>query len=592
MKISSLLLAGCTIFACTGLKTTHSPYSYLARVETNSTTNGAYSSPAKSGTSSKPVKAGDYLAARFAQQHHDWEKASLYLDDLMNNGITELPVLRRAMILAMGSGNTDKALEFAKKIIAKEPDGKNGVAQVFLIMDAFDKDQPQKAAKLVRKIPKDEMSDFIKPLLEGWAMAGLGKLQISGLNDNSLQLYHAALIADYLKQPRQVKKILKRLGSLEGIGATELERIGDIYAHLGMSDKALEIYNIAEKEWKGDKKIEEKIRLIKQGKAQEIFQSVKSPKQGVALAFYDIAKILYQEYSDESARVFAAMSRHLYPELTESSFLLAYIATRHERYKEAIKYYKLVPSDDPYYNDAVINIADAYEKLGRDEDALTILQDLVRKKHDVNAQIKIGDIMRRQENFAQAVKAYTKAEAMLGNKIPEEYWHIHYLRGMAYERTDNWEAAEKDLLAALKYKPNHPYILNYLGYAWADRDMNLNRALEMVQKAVSLRPSDGYITDSLGWVLYRMGKYKAAVPELEAAVRLEPYDPIINDHLGDAYWQVGRKLEARFQWERAKNYSEDKKFIKQVSQKLEHGISDKPSIIGANIDDKKKIKLK
>ena len=94
----------------------------------------------------------------------------------------------------------------------------------------------------------------------------------------------------------------------------------------------------------------------------------------------------------------------------------------------------------------------------------------------------------------------------------------------------------------------------------------------MIQKAVDLRPSDGYITDSLGWVLYRTQDYSGAVRWLECAVELLPYDPTINDHLGDAYWQVGRVLEARFQWERAKNHSDDAEQIDAIKQKLKNGL--------------------
>ncbi len=122
--------------------------------------------------------------------------------------------------------------------------------------------------------------------------------------------------------------------------------------------------------------------------------------------------------------------------------------------------------------------------------------------------------------------------------------------------------------------PNNPYVLNYLGYAWADQGVNLQESLAMIQKAVELKPTDGYITDSLGWVLYKQKDYPRAVSVLERAVELLPYDPTINDHLGDAYWQVGRRLEARFQWERAKNHSEDQKQIETIKEKLISGPTD------------------
>ena len=126
-------------------------------------------------------------------------------------------------------------------------------------------------------------------------------------------------------------------------------------------------------------------------------------------------------------------------------------------------------------------------------------------------------------------------------------------RGIAYERTRQWDKAEPNFRKALELFPDQPQVLNYLGYSWVDMNMNLEEGLEMIRKAVDLRPQDGYIVDSLGWAYYRLGRYDEAVEELEKAVRLRPEDPTINDHLGDAYWRVGRKLEAQFQWNHARD---------------------------------------
>ena len=94
----------------------------------------------------------------------------------------------------------------------------------------------------------------------------------------------------------------------------------------------------------------------------------------------------------------------------------------------------------------------------------------------------------------------------------------------------------------------------------------------MIGRAVRLRPDDGYIVDSLGWVYFRMEKYKEAAEALETAVELLPYDPTINDHLGDAYWRVNRKVEARFQWRRAANLSKEQDAIDAISVKIRNGL--------------------
>jgi len=114
-------------------------------------------------------------------------------------------------------------------------------------------------------------------------------------------------------------------------------------------------------------------------------------------------------------------------------------------------------------------------------------------------------------------------------------------------------------------------VLNYLGYSWIDRGENLDRGLQMIQKAVELRPEDGYIVDSLGWAHYRLGDYSSAVQYLEKAIELVPEDPTINDHLGDAYWQSGRSVEARYQWRRALQFGPQDDEIKPIQAKLDGG---------------------
>jgi len=103
-----------------------------------------------------------------------------------------------------------------------------------------------------------------------------------------------------------------------------------------------------------------------------------------------------------------------------------------------------------------------------------------------------------------------------------------------------------------------------------------------VTRDANLKPEDGYIIDSLGWVYYKLGKFDDATQQLEKAVELVPYDPTINDHLGDAYWKVGRKNEARFQWNRALNHSDDEKQKTALNLKISDGLSDHtPSVMEA-----------
>ena len=147
-----------------------------------------------------------------------------------------------------------------------------------------------------------------------------------------------------------------------------------------------------------------------------------------------------------------------------------------------------------------------------------------------------------------------------------------YFNGIAHERLKQWPQAEAEFLKALELRPDQALVLNYLGYSWVEQGQNVEKARKMIEKAVKQRPRDGYIVDSLGWVLYRLGDLKGAVKQLERAVELKPEDPTINDHLGDIYWKVGRRNEARFQWERSLTLDPEKDMVPKIKKKLESGL--------------------
>jgi Flp pilus assembly protein TadD len=148
------------------------------------------------------------------------------------------------------------------------------------------------------------------------------------------------------------------------------------------------------------------------------------------------------------------------------------------------------------------------------------------------------------------------------------------VRGISHERLDQWEQAEADFRKALELQPGQALVLNYLGYSLVEKNMKIDEARAMIEEAVAGDPDNGYITDSLGWVLYKIGKFEEAVPHMERAVELLPSDPVINDHLGDVLWKVGRRTEAVFQWKRALSFEDetDEADPVRIRRKIEVGL--------------------
>lgn len=576
MTFLPLIVAACSIAGC---GVTAPAYPLLKTVSTDQTAvHPATTVPYDH--SQDNINAGNYLISRYAQQHHDWITAQKSMKAIVDSGINQDEILRRAMVLSMGAGDSDSSLKAAHKILDSKNSDNIAIAQLFVIAEALHNKNYEEASRLIKNTPDDSTSKFVSPYLKAWSQAAIGKLDISDLKENTLQIYHAILISDFLKDHTEIKKTLERATSVEDIHSDELMRIGDLYAHIGEKVKALELYKKALDLTPDDTTIAEHKTALEQGKNEPLFPPVHSVQEGLGRAFGDIAGALYQDYNDESAQIFANLSLYMQPDNNDITLLLAHIAARHEQYDEAIAFYKSLQPNDKNYTDAQYKIAELLIEAKRPNDAITILEKLVETTNDAEAQMRIGDILRGAENFGQALTAYDKAFELLGNKVPPEFWQLYYVRGMVQEQIGNWNEAEKDLKAALELQPDHPYILNYLGYAWADRGINLVKAEQMIARAAELRATDGYIIDSLGWVKYKTKNFKGATPVLEKAVALLPYDPTINEHLGDAYWQVGRQREAKFQWERAKNHSEDAALTKKLEDKLENGLRDEPAVAG------------
>ena len=521
--------------------------------------------------------AGNYLAARFAQNNHDWQKANRFYANMLAKSQDKAKGLQqRAMVLAMGAGDHERALSLARGLGNGKED--NNLPALFLILDALQDTDYERAATHLDRLSQDGIAKFIAPLLRGWTRTGLKESPgTDALKANGVHRFHAVLMADYLDnsaylETRTPKKILE-----SGISTDALEHIGDIYVRHDKPETALVFYKHIQSKNPARSGIDDKIRALKSEKqapaTEKLQPPVDNPAQGAARALFDIASLLFRDYSDDSARIFTQMALYLKPDYTDARLLLAHIAARHERIDDALRLYSTVGGGNKQYTHARQRMSQLLAEKGQQERAVTILETLVDEQDSINARIQIGDIYRRAEAFNKALTHYNRAAAMIKGEPGSEHWHLLYARGMVHERLDNWSEAEKDLQKALDHKPEHPYVLNYLGYSMADRGKKLDKALSMIRTAIKQRPEDGHIADSLGWVLYRMQKYAKAIPHLEEAVELEPYDAVINDHLGDAYWRVGRRIEAQFQWQRALENSDKSDLKDEIRAKLENGMT-------------------
>jgi len=295
----------------------------------------------------------------------------------------------------------------------------------------------------------------------------------------------------------------------------------------------------------------------------------------LALALYDLAGMHLTEGSQEAALILAQFSHYLAPDIEQTAFLLSDILTAQKNYPAALDALATVPDDSELSVEALIKRADLFDKLDKRGEAIALLSTALETNKNAQLAYTLGDLYRGDDDYQKALDAYNKVAEYSGGVVPDALWSTHYFKGIAYHELDRWDDAEKELLIALDLRPQNPFVLNYLGYSWADMNKNVEQALQMLEEALQIQPDSGFITDSLGWAYYKLGDYELATLYLERAAELLPYDPEINDHLGDVYWKTGRKLEARYQWQRAVDYGKPEssaQIIEQAKKKLESGL--------------------
>ena len=503
------------------------------------------------------------MIAQHAQYVNDWESASIHI----NKFIGENPSMsrdyrdlleKRAMVLNLGAGKIDDAHYYAKNLSKEE---QNPLSVLVSTLPHIRKHDFKKAQEIIESMSSGGMADLIKPIIKNWMVFGQEKNPKIVKKLSGQELYHLILGADYSGDKDYLKKVIDVKLMRTGLNAQSLIDIADIMVRNGYSGRALSLYQDVQSKKPDHKELNAKISLLEDGNdipQRDLFKKIKNPEKGSAMAILDVGMLLFREQSLDSARIFAHLALNLDPELEDANLLLAYVAAQYEQYDEAIAFFETITENDfERFVQAQMQVSELQEYAGRSEDALKTLEKVSRLEDSIELQMQIGDLARSHDDYKRALKAYNAAFDMIGDDTPKEYWGLYYSRGIIYERLNDWDKAEQDLQQALTFEPNHPYVLNYLGYSWADQGKNLDDALSMISKAVSLRPDDGYIVDSLGWVYFKLGEYNRAVDPLENAVELLPEDPTVNDHLGDAYWKVGRKHEARFQWSRALSFAEN-----------------------------------
>ena len=523
---------------------------------------------------------GSYLAGRFAQDEQDYGAAADYFLLALSGDPQNPDLLEDAIKALVGAGRVEEARAIAARLIEVEPTAAG--AHIVLGLGELKRGEYDAAEARLAGVEPQGLNGFVIPLVRAWVAAGQDKpdralevLSPVGQQQGFEAVYqlNVGLINEAAGRSGPAgEAFTKALTSADTPPFRLVQIAGGFYERTGQADKANDLYRDFAADNQGSSLLEPILERIAAGQPAE--PVIANPAEGVAESLFNLASALNQERLYEAALLYTRLALDMRPDFPVAQILLGDVMVGQGHFGEATEAYGGVQPGSPFYWAARLRIANTLgEQEKIDEAAAEFTRLAAERPERSDALIELGNLMRSHERFSEAVRAYDQALERIG-KPDRRHWTLLYYRGVALQRSDQWPRAEADFLDALALEPDQPHVLNYLAYTWVERGENYDRALEMLRKAVSLRPEDGYIVDSLGWVYYRLARYEEAVGELERAIELRPNDPVINDHLGDAYWRVGRQMEARFQWRRALSLKPEAELTRTINDKLARGLSE------------------
>ncbi len=265
------------------------------------------------------------------------------------------------------------------------------------------------------------------------------------------------------------------------------------------------------------------------------------------------------ERYDEAIRRFESAYRS-HPERYELAYFLGLVRQRSGDEKGALATYADIPEKHERYAAGRTQAAAVFERRGDYGRAIAEVERARERQPHRSLDLYLASLRAKSGDFDEAVEFLKQ----LLEKNPDDA-ELLYNLGVLYGERRHYEEAIRYMQSALAKDPDHASAMNYIGYTWADQGRNLEEAEALIKRALELRPDDGYITDSLGWVYYMRARplfeagrrddgvqwLQRALEKLEQAAALTGGDPVVTEHIGDVYLLLDQKQQALEKYEEA-----------------------------------------
>jgi tetratricopeptide (TPR) repeat protein len=471
------------------------------------------------------------------------EQAGVQLDKILENS----PDDNRARLELAGIfenlGKTDKAIEILKKNISDDP--KDNHSRLTLGYLYFRHDRLDEARAALEKHVAQEPDSYSGSVMLARLYRTMGEIELArtmyekvlGLNWSFLQAVDAAEFYEQIRDYDKAVELYMKLLEEEPDNETCRRKLAGLYMLLGKPEQAV-------------------LEL-------EALKKTSQEPEKVDLA---IGRLLLEQKKYKDAIHHFGRMLVAYPQMDIIRPLMALAYYEAGDAKGAKKVLAQVPVESKEYEDAILMLVRLYQEEDKLSEAAKILEHALQVSSAQHQSFfyLLAAVYHKNKEIDKGVAVFERAILAL----PEES-RVWFEYGLYMDRIGRQKEALQYMTKVLEIDPDDPYALNYVGYTWADAEINLDQALDYISRAVAARPEDGFVRDSLGWVYYKRGDFKQAVVELTKACELQPDDPTMNEHLGDAYMQTGEFTKAAERYTKAVDLYKDAKQRAIARRKLE-----------------------
>lgn len=346
--------------------------------------------------------------------------------------------------------------------------------------------------------------------------------------------------------------------------------LGSIYEKRNQTDKAVSIYESYQNNYGPDVSVAEslvQLYLTKENyeKAYEQLKVINELDQGNLNAQLKMAFILVdQKKYPEAIPVLQQILKQT-PDSDRVRFYLGAVYEETKDFKAAIVQFKEIPRGSKYFPDAIMHTAYLHKLMDDLSSAVAVIEKNISFLDDNPKVFALyASFLDNQKKYDAARKVLEEAST----KFPKDT-QILYQLGAVYDQLGQTNKVVEKMEAVIAADANHVEGLNYLAYIYADKTQNYAAAEQLARRALVLRPNDGFILDTLGWVLFKQNKLNEAVRTLEKAHNIEAQESVIAEHLGDVYFKVELPQKAQEMYRKAAETEKNADNAKKIKAKIE-----------------------